>query len=73
MKYTISMVVSGLDPATKKCFYKEREVGSARTLQQAHGVFDKYLGEHRFKPSENYGVFLSIRQGSRVIHRMQIN
>ena len=73
MKYTISLTISGIDPATGKCFCKERKVGEAATLREANEVFDRYLEEHSHQPSEKYGIFLSIRQGSRVIHRMQIN
>ena len=73
MKYAISITISGIDPATGKCFCRERKVGDASTLQEAHKVFNRFLGEHSHQPSEKYGIFLSIRQGSRVIHRMQIN
>lgn len=73
MKYTINLTISGIDPATKKCFYKEREVGSASSLQKAHLAFKEYVESHQFKSSVNYGVFLSIRANGRSVHRMQIN
>ena len=73
MKYSIILTISGIDPATKKCFCKEREVGSAPTLQKAHRVFGEYLESKHFKESTIYGVFLSIRNGNRVVHRLQIN
>ena len=73
MRYSVILTMSGIDPATGKCFCKDSTVGLAKTRKYAQELYSQFLQEHRFKPSERYGIFLSIVCNGRSIVRQQIN
>ena len=71
--YTVNLTLSGRDPRTRRHFGFCRTVAQARTRHQAEKDYKTFLAGHNFKPSENYGIFLSIRDGRSVIFCQQIN
>ena len=71
--YTVNLTLSGYEARTRSYYGFTRIVAEARTRQQAEKEYDTFLAGHHFKPSENYGIFLSIRKDQSVIFCQQIN
>jgi len=71
--YQVILSCSGLAAGRPFVFIPARLRRSFGKLSEAQKYYTRIATKHHFKPSKNYGVFLSIVRAGEVIQRQQIN